>query len=47
MELEESLYWLELLEDGEIVKHERLLSIIDETSQLIANFVSLIKKAKR
>jgi len=47
MELEETLYWLELLDRTGIVSHRRLNSLEDETSQLCAIFVSLIKKTKR
>lgn len=47
MELEETLYWIELLEHAGIVKKSRLLALEDEASQLTAILVSLIKKAKR
>ena len=46
MELEETLYWLELLEGAGIVSTKRLAALTDETNQLTAIFVSLIKKAK-
>jgi four helix bundle protein len=46
MELEETLYWIELLEHGAIVKPKRLTSLKNETDELTAILVSLIKKAK-
>ena len=47
MELEETLYWLELLEDANIIPTPRLAALKDETGQLSAIFVTLIKQAKR
>ena len=47
MELEETLYWLELAEHSGLVPPKVLLSLKDETDQLAAILVSLIKKAKR
>jgi four helix bundle protein len=47
MELEETLYWLELLEHSGIVRANRLTSLMDETNQLTAIMVTLTKKAKR
>jgi len=47
MELEETLYWLELLEDANIIPARRLAALKDETGQLSAIFVTLIKQAKR
>jgi four helix bundle protein len=44
MELEEALYWLELLEEAGIVSAKKLESLKTETNELIAIFVSLIKK---
>ena len=46
MELEETLYWLELLEQSRIVRPQRLTSLKDESGQLTAILVSPIKKAK-
>ena len=46
MELEESLYWIELLEAAGILVRRRLSAIEDETSQLTAILVTLIKNAK-
>jgi four helix bundle protein len=47
MELEETLYWLELLEHSGIVSTIKLTALKDETDQLTAILVSLIKKAKK
>ena len=47
MELEETLYWIELLEHSRIVRANRLSSLMDETNQLAAILVTLTKKAKR
>lgn len=45
-ELEESAYWLELLEEASIFPAERLSELMDETNQLTAIFVTIIKKAR-
>ena len=45
-ELEESAYWLELLEEANIFPVERLVELMDETNQLTAIFVTIIKKAR-
>jgi four helix bundle protein len=44
MELEETLYWLELLIANNIMPDDRVQPLRKETTQLIAIFVSLIKK---
>lgn len=46
MELEESAYWLELLEGVELMPATRLAPLAQEADELTAIFVSLIKKAK-
>lgn len=46
MEIEETLYWLELLEGSEIVTAPRLDAMKAEIGELTAIFVTLIKKAK-
>ena len=45
-ELEESQYWLELLSESGIVTPTRLNAILAESEELIAIFVSIVKKAK-
>jgi four helix bundle protein len=47
MELEETLYWVELLEHAGVVRPKTLASLKDESGQLTAILVSLIEKAKR
>jgi four helix bundle protein len=44
MELEESLYWLELLEGASVFAAERLVELKTETGELSAIFVTLIKR---
>ncbi len=46
MEIEETLYWIELLEGAGIVPASRLLSLRTEVSEIAAILVTLIKKAK-
>jgi len=46
MELEETLYWLEIVEGAEPSTKKKLESITRETNELIAIFVSLIKTWK-
>ena len=45
-ELEETSHWLELLEDSEIVRSQRLALLMDETCQLTAIFTSISKKLR-
>ena len=45
-ELDETSYWLELLVEATLVPQSRLSALSDETSQLIAIFVTIIKHAK-
>lgn len=45
-ELEETAYWLELLEESGIVEVSRLIDLKNETNELIAIFVTIIKKAR-
>ncbi|MBI5080362.1 MAG: four helix bundle protein [Chloroflexi bacterium] len=46
-ELDETAYWFELLVEGGIVKAGQLAPLQDEVNQLIAIFVTIIKKRKR
>jgi len=46
MELEETLYWLELLEQAEIISARRLTALKGEVSELCAIFVTLVKQAR-
>ena len=45
-ELEETAYWLELLVEGNLIPAEKLVALQDETNQLTAIFVTIIKKRK-
>jgi four helix bundle protein len=45
-ELEESAYWLELLADGKIISPEKLAAIRNECDELLAIFVTIIKRSK-
>src|SRR5204862_7988126 len=44
MELEETLYWIKIVEGAGLMTDKQLESIVKETNELIALFVSLIKK---
>ena len=45
-ELDETLYWLELLADAKIVTPTRLAQLVQETNELIAMFVTMAKGVK-
>jgi four helix bundle protein len=45
-EFEETAYWLELLVDGKIVPPERLAALRQECDELIAIFVTILKRSK-
>ncbi|NEQ95964.1 MAG: four helix bundle protein [Cyanothece sp. SIO2G6] len=45
-ELEETAYWLDLIGEAKILKSDRLQALTQETQELIAIFVTLIKNAK-
>lgn len=45
-ELEESLYWLELLIEGNFVAENKLLPLCEETNELISIFVTMVLKTK-
>ncbi len=46
-ELEESLYWLELLIEGEFVPETMLKPLCEETNELISIFVTMVLNAKK
>jgi four helix bundle protein len=46
-ELDESLYWMELLIDARVVPSERLEALMRETNELIAMNVSSVRTIKR
>ena len=45
-ELDESSYWLELLDGEKIFSSDRLTAVRDETDQLISIFVTSLNRAK-
>jgi len=45
-ELEETAYWLELLQEAEIVPEKKLQSLYAETEELMAIFVTMVRKVK-
>jgi four helix bundle protein len=45
-EIEETVYWLELLVDSGCVAAAKMADLLDETRQLIAIFTTIDKKAK-
>jgi len=46
-ELDETLYWLELLVEGEIVPASRLDELMQEANELVAILVASVKTAKK
>ena len=46
-EADESMYWIELLIESELVQHDRVADLLDEADQLIAITVSSITTAKK
>lgn len=45
-ELDETSYWLDLLVASDIVKAERVQALLEETEELIAMFVTMVKNVK-
>ena len=45
-ELEETIYWLELLDEMKLFSSDKLRPIIQETSELKAIFITIVKKVK-
>ena len=45
-EADETLYWLELLSESEIVSSARLRDLIDECNQLVSILVATVKTSK-
>lgn len=45
-ELDETLYWIDLIADADIMKSDRLNALRDETEELIAMFVTMVKSVK-
>ncbi len=47
MELEETLYWLEIIRDEQLTSARKIEPLMKETEELIAIFVSLINKWRK
>jgi len=45
-ETDETIYWMELLIDADIVKRSRIAELLDEANQLLSIVISSIKTAK-
>jgi four helix bundle protein len=45
-EADESIYWLEILVESEIVRESLLVELMDEANQIVSIIVSAIKTAK-
>lgn len=46
-ELEETIYWFELLIESELVSEKRLKNLLQEASELTAIFITSVKKVKQ
>ena len=46
-ELEETIYWFELLVESNLVSGKRLANLLKEASELIAIFITSVKKVKK
>ena len=47
MRCDESVFWIELLVDTELVRLKRVADLLDEANQLVAIFVSSINTARK
>jgi four helix bundle protein len=45
-EADETIYWLELIADEQIVRRERLSALLNESNELVAIFVTISKNAR-
>ena len=45
-EADESLYWLELLRDEKIVRPEKLTALVGAADELVAIFITILKKPR-
>jgi len=46
-ELEETAYWLELIEEADLLSANKLSALHTETNELISIFVTILKRKKR
>jgi four helix bundle protein len=45
-EIDETCYWLELLGESETISQAKLVELLGETRQLLATFVTILKRSK-
>jgi hypothetical protein len=45
-EADETVYWMELLVDADVVKRSRVADLLDEANQILSIVISSIKTAK-
>jgi four helix bundle protein len=45
-EADETVYWMELLVDADVVKRSRVVDLLDEANQILSIVISSIKTAK-
>jgi four helix bundle protein len=45
-ETDETVYWMELLVDADVVKRSRVADLLDEANQILSIVISSIKTAK-
>ena len=45
-ELDETMYWLELIIENKIIHEKKLSALLDETNQLTAIFVTILNNSK-
>ncbi len=45
-ETDETLFWLEMIEEADLIKREKLINLKEENQELLAIFVSSLKTAK-
>jgi four helix bundle protein len=46
-EIDETIYWMELLIESDLIKKEDIVDLFDEANQILAIIVSSIRTAKR
>ncbi len=46
-ELEETLYWLELIQDAKLLKPQQLTDLIQEANELMAIFTTIVRGRKK
>ena len=45
-EADETIYWIELLVESDLMKKERVVNLLDEANQIVAIVVSSIRTAR-